>query len=305
MNSIEIQNNISLICRSQYSYFLRKSNVEGVGLGYKIKNGFKTCKLCIQVFVSRKIPKRELFPKEVIPMYFKGIVTDVIETGIFRASSLTKKIRPVIGGYCIGPNIDNINGSAGCLVTNGVRNFVLCTNHVLANENLLPIGSPILQPSYVFRGRVRRDSIATLFRYVPMRFIEGEHEPLNYSDCAIGLLEPQDVLRPEIAFIGKPTCVKSPTLNAPVQKVGSITELTEGTIRNVSTVIRATYPSGKTALFDDCISTTKMGEEGDSGSILLNKNMCAIGLLFGTSNNSTVYNRLDRVLDQLDVQLTK
>src|SRR3712207_7677928 len=47
-----------------YNFFLQKSNVIGVGLGYKEKGGFRLPQKCINVFVSNKIPKNNLSPKD-------------------------------------------------------------------------------------------------------------------------------------------------------------------------------------------------------------------------------------------------
>src|SRR3712207_7221381 len=85
-----------------YNFFLQKSNVIGVGLGYKEKGGFRLPQKCINVFVSNKIPKNNLSPKDIVPKFYKGIQTDVIMTKISEFLSLTNRVRPVAGGYIIG-----------------------------------------------------------------------------------------------------------------------------------------------------------------------------------------------------------
>src|SRR3712207_616041 len=105
--------------------------------------------LCIQVFVSKKIPQNQLNSNDMIPLIYKGIPTDVKETGQFKACYLIERKRPVLGGYSISTNMNNeVSGTAGCVVTNGVSKFILGTNHVLANSNVLPIKTPIIQPAY-------------------------------------------------------------------------------------------------------------------------------------------------------------
>ncbi|KLU74594.1 hypothetical protein [Clostridium botulinum] len=302
----KLQQNIANICNCEYKYFLNKRNVVGLGLGYKIKNGFYTNQLCVQVLVSRKLPQNQLNSNDMIPVIYKGIPTDVKETGCFTACSFNKKVRPVLGGYSISSNMnERINGTAGCLVTNGVSKFVLGTNHVIANINMSPMKSPIIQPAYKYGGYAPTDTIATLNKYIPLRFIKGHEEPTNLTDCALGLLSKSNILSDKIALIGKVTCVKSPKLNDQVKKVGASTELTRGIITNINTTFTVAYLTGQTAIFKDQILTTHMGGDGDSGAILVNKNNCAIGLLFSTSDNSTGFNRLSTVLDQLDVHLPK
>ncbi|MCD3274555.1 hypothetical protein [Clostridium botulinum] len=301
----KLQQNIANICDCEYKYFLNKRNVVGVGLGYKIKNGFYTNQLCVQVLVSRKLPQNQLNSNDMIPVIYKGIPTDVKETGCFTACSFNKKIRPVLGGYSISANMNKINGTVACLVTNGVSKFALSTNHVLANINILPMKSPIVQPAYLYGGHAPTDTIASLHKYIPIRFIKGHEEPTNSTDCALGLLSKSNILSDKIALIGKVTCVKSPKLNEQVRKIGASTELTTGTITSINTTFRVNYSDDKRALFKDQIITTSMGGGGDSGSILVNKNNCAIGLLFSASPDSTGFNRLSTVLDQLDVHLPK
>src|SRR3712207_8306530 len=116
----KLEQNIANICNCEYTYFLNKSNVVGVGCGYKIKKGFYTNQLCIQVFVSKKYPENQLNSNDMIPLMYKGIPTDVKETGNFDACSLNVKIRPALSGYSVSANMSEIAGTLGCLVTNGV-----------------------------------------------------------------------------------------------------------------------------------------------------------------------------------------
>src|SRR3712207_9100147 len=79
-NNYVIEENIAHICDCDYKYFLNKKNVVGIGLGYKVKNGFYTNQLCVQVFVSRKYSENEININDKIPSMYKGIPTDVKET---------------------------------------------------------------------------------------------------------------------------------------------------------------------------------------------------------------------------------
>ncbi|AEB77602.1 hypothetical protein [Clostridium botulinum] len=298
-----LENKIKYICKCEYKYFLNKANVVGIGLGYKIKNGFNTYQKCIKVFVITKLPNDKLTPNEMIPVNYKGIPTDVVESGIIVSSSLKKKIRPVIGGYGISADGTNIMGTAGCLVTNGVSKFLLSTNHVLACINTFPIGHPIIQPAYNDGGKTPKDTIATLYKYVPLRPIEGTSQPINFSDAALGLLSKPNILSNKIAFIGKPTCVKNPHLNESVQKVGRTTELTKGIITNTNATMITTFRDGKRYLFHDVIITSLISNLGDSGALVLNNNKCALGIIYAIGNNISLFCRLNTILDQLDVHL--
>ncbi|ACT33723.1 MULTISPECIES: trypsin-like serine protease [Clostridium] len=303
-NNSEIEKNIAHICHCDYKYFLKKRNVVGLGLGYKVKNGFHTNQLCVQVLVSRKFPENEININDKIPSMYKGIPTDVKATGYFRACSFRRKKRPVLGGYSASGYFNNeISGTAGCLVTNGVNKFVLGTNHVFANLNMFITGTSIIQPAYEYGGRSPSCKFATLYKFIPLRFIKGRELPTNLTDCALALLTKPNIMSDNIALIGKVTCVKNPKLGKHVKKVGATTELTEGTITNTNATVVISYENNELAVFKDQIITSAMGAEGDSGSILVDDNNCALGLLFSTSEEDTVYNRLTTVLDQLDVRL--
>src|SRR3712207_1020031 len=133
---------ISNICNDEYEYFLNKANVVGVGCGYKVKNGFYTNQLCIQVFTRIKLPSKQLNSWDLIPNLYKGIPTDVIQTGVFTSCSLSRRIRPTLGGYVIGNDyIDEISGTLGCLVTDNTDLFILSNNHVIAMDNEAPLGT--------------------------------------------------------------------------------------------------------------------------------------------------------------------
>jgi hypothetical protein len=64
---------------------LRKTNVVGVGIGYKKKEGEKTEIPSLVVMVRKKVPLTELDPRDVVPAEIEGVVTDVREVGEIKA----------------------------------------------------------------------------------------------------------------------------------------------------------------------------------------------------------------------------
>lgn len=293
---------ITYICRNDFKYFLNKSYVVGVGLGYKRKNNFYTCEKCIQVYVTKKLPKGQIAVNDLIPLTYKGIKSDVVECGRFTQASLRRRIRPVKGGYSIASEHTTGDGTDGCLVTNGVLKFILSVSHILSMNNELPIGYAITQPADAYGGRAVIDTIAKLHKYIPIRFARGGVEPINLTDVALGEVINPSMVTSEIAFVGKITCVKSPRLNSNIKKVGSATELTQGVITGVGVTVQVGF-GDEVGLFSDAVITTKIGDFGDSGALILNNNNCGIGILFGTAQEANVICRLDTALDQLDVHL--
>ncbi|KEI10486.1 hypothetical protein Z957_01750 [Clostridium sp. K25] len=301
----KIEKTISYICNCEYKYFLNKSNVVGIGCGYKIKNGFYTNQLCIQVFVSKKLPLNELNTNDLIPSIYKGIPTDIKETGGFTACSLTQKIRPTPGGYSISNEYNNeYSGTLGCLVTDNKDLFLLSNSHVLAIFNQAPLGTKIIEPSNEFGGNPKTDTIATLVRYIKIRFIENYDMPFNYTDCGIAKIIDKSLVSPEIALTGIPKGVSNPKLNQPIKKVGAISELTTGVITSIHNTLTVNYHDiKKSAIFKEQIFTSFMAEHGDSGAILLDQSNNVIGLLMSGSKNTSVFNPIDTVLKQLNVNL--
>ncbi|AEB77529.1 hypothetical protein [Clostridium botulinum] len=296
-NCCNLSERILCIAKYEYSFFLNKNNVLGLGLGQKIKNGFNTFQPCITVFVRRKLPSNEIPINDLVPTLYKYIPTDVIETGDITPSSLTARIRPVPCGYSIGLPKGS-GGTLGCLVTDARFNYILSCNHVLAQNSSEFIGNPIVQPSKKFGGKAPNDTIANLSIFIKLKTNSD-----NRADCAIAKISSSSNVTKNIALLGSPIKgISSGKIGMNVQKVGYYTEKTTGRI----TVLGATFNMpmwGKSYRFVDQIWTTKMDDKGDSGSILLDMHMNAVGLLMGGGSQSTVYNPIKKVLSSLNVEI--
>ncbi len=58
---------------------------------------------------------------------------------------------------------------------------------------------------------------------------------------------------------------------------------------------------GVYALFSDQIVATLGSQGGDSGSLVVNENNEAVGLLFAGSDRSTIANRIQNVMSELEI----
>lgn len=300
----DLDNAILSICENQWDFFFRKANVVGVALGYKRKKDIYTCQKSIIVFVSKKVPAIALSKENLIPLSYNGIITDVVESGIFYEQSLTNKIRPVIGGYGIS-NVTNAfaTGTFGCMVTDGKFDYILSCNHVLALRNTSPLATPIVQPAILDGGNPTTDVIAVLAKYIPLNFITPTSSPTNFTDSALGLIVNPAFVIPSIAFIGPPKGTRIPVLHEDVKKIGAISERTTGIIIALGATITLESLVGPSILLKRQILTTKMSQPGDSGAILLNKDNYALGLLCGGTNSVSCFNLIDLVLGLLGVTL--
>ncbi|KEI05433.1 trypsin-like serine protease [Clostridium botulinum] len=293
-----IDNKIAYICENKCDYFFDKANVVGVALGYKLTKGFYTSQKCITVFVSEKISENQVHPNDLIPKVYSGIITDVIQSGNFKAQGFTGKIRPVIGGYSIGSESFPITGTAGCLVTDKSYLYILGNNHILAYENKVSLKSKILQPGRADGGK-SKDEVAVLWKYIPIEF---KKKASNYVDCAMAKVLDKSKVSPAIAISGIPKGVNDPRMGEEVVKVGRSTELTRGVISNINASIQIDYTAGETTLKNQII-TSKMSEVGDSGALLVDLNNYAIGLVVGSGENMSIHNPIVPVLERLGVRL--
>lgn len=295
---------ISSISTREYSFFLSKKNVIGVAIGYKIIKSFYTCRKCIAVFVRIKVPARRLSEIDLIPKYYKGIPTDVVQCNIPKFESLTEKVRPVLNGYSVGNLFEQQSvGTCGCLVYDKYL-YVLSCNHVLASNNQAPIQTSIIQPSVYDGGKEIKDVIGHLNRYIPINFIEGSKKPKNKSDSALAKVISRTFVSSSIAFLGIPKGTSEPLLLEEVYKVGRTTGKTCGKVRYTSATITVeTEVSEKTALFTNQIIVSRMTEMGDSGSAVLNKDLNILGICMSGVDQITVVNPIKDILNSLGVKL--
>ncbi|OOB76413.1 hypothetical protein AXF41_02925 [Clostridium haemolyticum] len=298
-----IDNKILYICRHEYKFFLDKANVIGVGLSYKIKNGNNTHKKCIRVFTTKKLPENKLLFQDLIPSLYKGIPTDVVEDGFNINFSLTNKVRPITAGYSISPIQGICAGTFGCLVKDNNSYYLLSNNHVLASCNDNPIGTPIVQPSLSFGGKYPQDTVATLSRFIPLKIVTKTATPENLVDCAIAKISNKSLFSTKVTLLGGIKGIASAFLDQSVQKVGTTSELTYGKITTLGVTRLLKFSNNKYYLFNNQIITTKMAEPGDSGSILFDTNMNAIGMLVSGSDSSTTYNPISTILSSLNVSI--
>lgn len=305
VNSLEYK--IANIALNEYSFFLEKTNVLGVGLGYKTINGMDTTNKCLKIFVSKKLSPMILSSSHLIPPLYEGIQTDVVDIGKvstipYNKVPLLNVANPVTGGYSIGPLNLGIAGTLGCLVKDDFDIYLLSNNHILANLNTLPIGTPIIQPA-TLDGGIPLYQIASLSKFIPLEFSNSFNSPENYVDCAIAKITNPNFVSSRITHIGTPRGVADGKLGSIVKKVGRTTGLTFGKIIALHVTQKVLSTNKSLTIFKDQMIATGMSEVGDSGSLLLNENNYAIGLLLSGNGSVSIFNPIKAVLSALDVSL--
>lgn len=245
------------------------------------------------------------------------VAVNVIVTGLIDAQPHRFRIRPAPGGVSVG-HFRITAGTIGCLsigrsAPRNSRLMILSNNHVLANTNAGAFGDCIVQPGPIDGGRCPADQIAILERFVPINFTGG----VNYVDCATGWCW-SDRVRRELVYLSGgqrqffrigsvPT---APQLNMAVGKSGRTTQLTRGTVIDISATIRVNYGGGRVGLFSDQISIrgaggTLFSDGGDSGSSIWtwDSSRRPVGLLFAGGGGITFANKMSRVVAALDINL--
>ncbi|HEX9340449.1 MAG TPA: hypothetical protein VF992_04680 [Thermoplasmata archaeon] len=288
----------------------RKRNVVGVGIAKKIAGGRQTDEPCVVVFVERKVPSTQLRPKDLIPAKIEAMKTDVVETGRIQAlQARTDRWRPAPGGVSIGHYRITAGTLAAVARRAGVR-MILSNNHVLANANAAAIGDAILQPG-PYDGGTDQDRIATLETFVPIVFdgfldfllsLFGIARPVrNVVDAALGKpLNDADV-SDKILEIGSVSGTATGTIGMRVRKSGRTTGVTEGQITAVAATVRVFYGLTRTARFRDQLVASALSQGGDSGSLIVDPDHRAVGLLFAGSSNTTILNPIAEVERQLGI----
>jgi len=193
----------------------------------------------------------------------------------------------------------------GAIVEKKGKHYVLSNNHVLANENRLPLGSPIFQPGLRDKNAPGKDRIAKLAHYVRLN-VHGRNE----VDCAIALLAKKTkwnaAVLPRVNKLKSGIPIRAAAKMA-VEKMGRETGYTTGKIEDVSMTIKVEYGSG-TLTFVDQILIRADGKNpfcggGDSGSLVVDrKSKRPVGLLFGgAAGRFAVANHVSNVLKHLGV----
>ncbi len=210
--------------------------------------------------------------------------------------------RPVPAGVSVGhPRITA--GTLGCLVQKGRKHFILSNNHVLANGNEAQTGDPVLQPGPYDGGKnTPRYRIGRLSQFVPIAF---DGRP-NQVDAAIAETELKSV-KAEICSIGKVAGLARLRRGLVVQKHGRTTGPTRGLLSGLYAKIWVDY-DGKAALFEGQLrlegGRIPFSAGGDSGSLIVDLDGRAVGLLFAGSEleNITFANPIRAVLKALKVR---
>ncbi len=286
-------------------------NVVGLGIGEKTTAGKPTGEMCVKVFVAKKYPKGRVGRNQQIPGEVNGFPTDVEGIGYPKKFAIDQRNRhrPVTGGVSVGLDYDAVDysfaGTLGAVVMDRKdhsRLYALSNNHVLADENLAPIGAGVVQPGTLDNGR-NADRVATLTRFVTLKYDNRR----NWMDAAIAEFSAGIAVDRSILAIGTPSGAGKPQLNMTVRKSGRTTGLTEGIVRAVnSDIFDIEYDQGMVRVDDVIVVKGTDGafsKAGDSGSAIVDSQGKVVALLFAGSDLVTFAIPIQRILTRFKVRI--
>ncbi len=295
-------------------------NVVGVAPGIKVTAGKPTGEPALTVLVESKKSKRALGAGAVVPDTVDGVPTDVVEVGHIRALTFNASVRPALPGYSIGHH-DITAGTFGCLVRDlrrccacgcpegrcgcgghghcGDGYLILSNNHVLANSNAGHPGDSILQPGAFDGGVFPRDEVARLERFERITFGAAGY---NLVDAAVARPTASRNVISAIIAVVTPRGISEAQVGTPVTKVGRTTQVTTGRVLSTNATVAVDYGAPGVAVFRHQIMTTAMSAGGDSGSLLMDRSLNAVGLLFAGSATVTIHNHIADVETAIGVR---
>jgi hypothetical protein len=257
--------------------------VVGVGIGNKVINEIETDVPCVKVYVNRLLNLEDLSAVSLIPPEILGVATDVTIIG--------SRFSPLNGlgpGSSIRHNTTVSNlppiilGTLGAVLRDETgQHYILSTNHVLSvNGRIQAAGSSIISSA---------NPQITVAR--PGVFVRLNPRVANRADCALGIAA-DNILQPAfprpVAGV-KP--VSTDDLGKSVVKFGAATDMTSGTIVDVSLDCFADFGFGTFRFADQVLIKGDKGafaREGDSGAVVLQEagDACkAVAMVFGRVGN--------------------
>lgn len=314
-------------------------NIIGIGQGHKFVRNIDTGKEAVIILVKKKYHVKQLKRCEEMPRAIENVPTDIIEVGDIKL--LNERLgfnRPAQPGMSLGHYKISAGTFGGVVKDNSSGKLLLLSNnHVLANlsngsDERAHIGDPVIQPGIYDGGNIGSNIIGHLWKFVPLyqeksfprcKFAKSfelvvnkciqciypqyqirvfrESEKLNLVDCAVALPVNNDDISAAILEFGLVSGIKEATLGLPIKKSGRTTGVTYSQVIATNVTCKVNMGNHGYGIFTDQMLAGPMSMPGDSGSLILTNDNYAVGLLFAGSEQATIFNKIEYVLDKLDI----
>ncbi|HHX88134.1 MAG TPA: hypothetical protein GX693_08180 [Firmicutes bacterium] len=248
------------------------------------------------------------------------------------------RLRPAPGGVSVG-HLRVTAGTLGAVVkdyASGAR-LMLSNNHVLANstsgeDGRAVTGDPVLQPGSFDGGRYPDDIIGQLERFVPLyrtqqrsecqvaNYWEGVANRMlsvlfprysiwlqrkdsreNLVDAAVARPQADEDLLDQVLDIGAINGQGSAALGQEVKFSGRTSGFKQGQVIATEVSLYVQLTPLEQAYFTDQIMISAVSQPGDSGSLVVDGENRAVGLLFAGSDRVTICNRVENISRLLEI----
>jgi len=290
--------------RLRNAAWVNGAGVQGLGIGAITNDPGGT--LALRVYTDR--PEASLdnpVATELDVPLVGRVPTHVVEIGELTLESYDDCVRPASPGSSVGHHLLPTYGTFGLLVRTRDEGkiCILSNSHVIAQDGLGSVGDVVLQPGAGDGGVLRVHEVAKLTRWVPYDLsIDGFD---NKIDAAIA--EVTGDATDEIRNFGRASGVSYDiTPGMMVQKVGRTTEHTWGSVFDRHAKLYLNHPVHKAqpkVRFRNQVMCTRFTSPGDSGAAVLNDRKEVVGLHVAGSLNTSIFNRIEYVFEELDIEL--
>ena len=198
------------------------------------------------------------------------------------------------------------SGTLGSMVTDGINQYVLSNNHVLARSDQAVVGEDISQPGLIDNGCRVPPIVADFTGAAAL----GSNVDAAVAQLRVGQMDVTGF----IEDVGVPSgTIQNASVGLAVAKSGRTTGFTTGTVSSVNTSVNVQYQkgcnSGKkfTVSYTNqvVINSSTFSAGGDSGSLIVTNNAShnPVALLYAGSSTSTIGNPIGEVLTKLSAAL--
>ena len=206
--------------------------------------------------------------------------------------------KPIPPGVNMGNAKSSSWGTISCVVLKDGKKMLLTNNHVLTLGGGI-VGTDVWQSN-------ESNRFGKTVQIIPMNPTPavndtdiGLVEPYKQDDIVPGIPIPDSTYEPNII----PSGVTEVSKDQLVKKSGARSGFTTGKVKAVNATIEVDYGNEKHCLIKNAIVTDKMGDRGDSGSLGLDQNNKAFGVLFAGGIDHTAFCSISPCLNKLGCTL--
>lgn len=265
----------------------------------ELRAGEPTGRTGIRVYVDEKRPYAELDAGERLPEEIEGLPVDVVAAGrpqnqhadvaVALQVDPKKQVRPLVGGISIsGSKPGEGTGTLGYFVERDGKRCLLSCAHVLKASV-----THVIQPGRVDGGKDPDDLVAELATSIL--------DPDAGVDAAVAVLGAKSKL--ELNELGTVTGTATVAKDDIVRKSGRSSGLSTGKVDQPSVTVK--FGDGTFRHQIAIVGTPKpFSVGGDSGSLVVDKDLKAVGLLKGGGDDMSYANPIAAVLTKLGATLS-